>query len=128
MDEEFLASVLAATFRGTNDEIKIATDVLISCFEDPFFFIVLFSIIKKPKYDISIRQSACIQIFRIISNELILPDAFTPFCQEFTSVIEECGKELSPILKKCSNEFITFLNNKSIDPSSIIFELISIHK
>lgn len=124
-DEDLLISVLAATFRGTNDEVENATKELNLFFTNPNFPNLLFSIIKNKSYDIAIRQSASIQIIRIIKSKLISSDSILPFCQEFTTVIESCEKKLSSLLKKCSYYLISFLYDHSIEFSSMIFDLLS---
>ena len=125
MDEDSLSLILAATFRGNNEEVKNAAKILDSCFTNPIFPNLLFSIIKNPKYEMSIRKSASIQVFRFIYCNIISIDLILLFSQEFSNVIESKERELSPILIKCSNQLIYFMYSKRINPSETIFQLLS---
>lgn len=125
MDEDALVSILAATFRGTNDEVESAMKELNQFFNEPNFPSMLFSIIANKNHEIAIKQSASILISYIIRNSLIPPDLILSFCQNFAIVIESSESELFPLLKKCSHQLIRFLYAHSIDLSSIIFDLLS---
>ena len=125
MNEDSLSLILAATFRGNNEEVKNGAKILDSCFTNPIFPNLLFSIIKNPKYEMSIRKSASIQVFRFIYCNLISQDLILLFSQEFSNVVESSERELSPILVKCSNQLIYFMYLKKILPSETIFQLLS---
>ena len=123
MNEDFLASVLAATFRGTNEEVKNATKELFLLFNNPDFPNLLFSLIQNQRYEITIRK-ASVLVFRLILRRSIPPDLLLSFCQKLSVVIESCEQDLSPILKECSNQMIDSLYRNSIDITNIIFQLL----
>ncbi|OHS96401.1 hypothetical protein TRFO_37477 [Tritrichomonas foetus] len=126
MNEETLIAILAATFRGTNSEVLQATNALSSCFTDQNFPNLLFSIIKKNEISFSIRQSAVIQLIRIIILKIIPNDALLSFYLNIGEIIENSPPELYAILRRCSNKllFLTPLQ----DPVGVILELFKNNK
>ena len=105
LNEEKLAEILSATFRGNNIEVIEATKILKEISLLPEFPNVLFSLILNKNFSFSIRQSGIIYIMRLIelknqANSLIL------FFNNFANMIQNLTIDFSPLLRKCSNQLV----------------------